>query len=395
VPGLTDINTTVHKGNTLLKEDIGIISGTFRYGETAYHLPVIYALTGKEVHDATAAREVYLQTGENALVGAEILEAYQVTAKGPDPDPYTGFIGDSTIRKLGYSLVDGSILGLALVVGTPPSSGTAAAICRELQEKYMLTFLAGGVIPVLREAGVRVGLDYRLIPLGPTPIKGIHFVDILVRVAMMFGGVPPGDSTRLLKYASEQRAKAFAIVFPGLDEESAAFVDALRILGMPILSVGDYTGGDWIPVKAEEAVSRGMELKEIRVKVTAIPIPMGCSPAFEGKSIRKEEMYIEFGGGRSPAFELLRMRPLSEVHDSQVIVIGPEIEQLKEGSAVPLAILIDVAGKNMRKDYEPVLERRIHNFVNYTIRFRNCTSVIHKTLPKFTAPQLFQKTAKF
>jgi CO dehydrogenase/CO-methylating acetyl-CoA synthase complex beta subunit len=362
---LTDINATVLKGNTLLKKNIGAISGTLGYEETAYHLPVTYALTGKDVHDATGAREAYILTGENALVGAEILEAYQVASKGREPDPYTGFIGDATIRKLGYSLVDGSILGLALVVGTPPSSGMAAGICRELQEKYMLTFLAGGVIPVLSGAGVKVGLDYRLIPLGSTPIRGVHFVDILVRVAMMFGGVPPGDSTRLLKYASEQRAKAFAIVFPGLDEESAAFVDALRVLGMPILSIGDYTGGDWIPTMAEEAVSRGMELKEIRVKVTAIPIPMGCSPAFEGKSIRKEEMYVEFGGGRSPAFELLRMRHPSEVHDGQVIVIGPEIDQVKEGSAVPLAILVDVAGKNMRKDYEPVFERRIHNFVNY------------------------------
>ncbi len=92
---------------------------------------------------------------------------------------------------------------------------------------------------------------------------------------------------------------------------------------------------------------------------------MGCSPAFEGKSIRKEEMYVEFGGGRSPAFELLRMKDPSEVEDGRVTVIGPEIEDLEEGSAVPLAILVDVAGTNFRKDYEPVLERRIHNFVNY------------------------------
>jgi acetyl-CoA decarbonylase/synthase complex subunit beta len=140
---LTDINATVLKGNTLLKKNIGAISGTLGYEETAYHLPVTYALTGKDVHDATGAREAYILTGENALVGAEILEAYQVASKGREPDPYTGFIGDATIRKLGYSLVDGSILGLALVVGTPPSSGMAAGICRELQEKYMLTFLAG------------------------------------------------------------------------------------------------------------------------------------------------------------------------------------------------------------------------------------------------------------
>lgn len=362
---VTEVDAAVRKGNSILKEEIGKISGTFGYDETAYHLPIIYALTGRDVHDAVIAREAYGLSGENTLVGAEILEAYRETQQGREPEPYTGFIGDAVLRKLGYSLVDGSILGLALVIGTPPSAGVAAGICRELQEKYILTFLTGGVVPVLREAGVKVGIDYRLIPLGSTPIKGIHFVDIIVRVAMMFGGVPPGDSERLLKYASEQRAKAFAIVFPGLDEESLAFVDALRVLGMPILSLGDYEGKEWIPTTHDEAVSRGMELKDIRVKVTAIPIPMGCSPAFEGKSIRKEDMFVEFGGGRSPAFEILRMKPSTEVQDGRVEVIGPEIEVIKEGSAVPLGIMVDVAGKNMRKDYEPVLERRIHNFINY------------------------------
>ena len=114
---------------------------------------------------------------------------------GKEPAPYTGFISDTVIRKLGYSLVDGSILGLALLVGTPKSAESAAAICRELQEKYMLTFLAGGVIPSLSSAGVKLGLDYRLIPLGSKPLHSVHFVDIVARVAMMFGGVSPGDIT--------------------------------------------------------------------------------------------------------------------------------------------------------------------------------------------------------
>src|SRR5208337_3130888 len=124
-------------------------------------------------------------------------------------------------------------------------------------------------------------------------------------------------------------------------------------------------GGSWIQAGPEDIVRKGMEEKGIRVNVTAIPIPMGCSPAFEGKSIRKEEMYVEFGGGRSPAFELLRMRMPDEIRDGQVTVIGPEIGTMKEGSANPLGIIVEVAGKTMKKDYEPVLERRIHNFVNY------------------------------
>jgi acetyl-CoA decarbonylase/synthase complex subunit beta/acetyl-CoA synthase len=361
---MTDVELAIKRGEENLKAAIVAMKKSFAYDDTAYHLPVSFALTGIAVHDMNTAREVFSKTGNNPIVASEFLIAEKTATLGKENAPYTGFIGDTVIRKLGYSLVDGSILGLALVLGAPESPGAAAAICRELQEKYMLTFLAGPVIPSMSENGVKLGLEYRLVPLGSTPACGIHFVDIIARVAMMFGGVTPGDAHRLLAYAAE-RAKAIVIVFPGLSDDEIALVDGMRVLGFPILSIGDYSGGAWIPAEADTVVRKGMEEKGIRVNVTAIPIPMGCSPAFEGKSIRKEEMYVEFGGGRSTAFELLRLRPADEVKDGMVTVIGPEIDSMKEGSAHPLAIIIDVAGKTMKKDYEPVLERRIHNFVNY------------------------------
>ncbi|MFZ1897253.1 acetyl-CoA decarbonylase/synthase complex subunit alpha/beta [Methanoregula sp.] len=361
---LTDVTLAKKNGYEQLKNKMASISREFSYEDTAYHLPVSYALTGIAVHDRSTASDVFTKTGSNPLVAAECLLAEATAALGKEPAPYTGFISDTVIRKLGYSLVDGSILGLALLVGTPKSAESAAAICRELQEKYMLTFLSGGVIPSLSSAGVKLGLDYRLIPLGSKPLHSVHFVDIVARVAMMFGGVSPGDTHRLLTYATE-RAKAIVIVFPGLSDEDIAFVDGMRVLGFPILSLGEYEGGDWTLATPADVVHTGMDMKGIRVTVTAIPIPMACSPAFEGKSIRKEEMQVEFGGGRSPAFELLRMRIPGEIEDGKVTVIGPEIESMKEGAAYPLGIVIEVAGKTMKKDYEPVLERRIHNFINY------------------------------
>lgn len=361
---MTDVETAKKNGEARLKTMITTIKHPVSYDETAYHLPISFALTGVAVHDQKTALDVFEKTGSNSLVALECILAEKTAAEGRISAPYTGFIDDTVIRKLGYSLVDGSILGLALVVGTPAGADSASAICRELQEKYMLTFLAGHIVPSLSAAGVKLGLEYRLVPLGPTPSYGIHFVDIIARVAMMFGGVTPGDTGRLLTYAKE-RAKAMVIVYPGLTEEEISFVDGMRVLGFPILSLGDYQGAGWISANPDAVVRRGMEEKGIRVHVTAIPIPMGCSPAFEGKSIRKEEMYAEFGGGRSPAFELLQMGSADEVLDGQVTVIGPEIDAMKEGGAYPLGIMVKVAGKMMKKDYEPVLERRIHNFLNY------------------------------
>ncbi|MDG6257549.1 MAG: acetyl-CoA decarbonylase/synthase complex subunit alpha/beta [Methanomicrobiaceae archaeon] len=361
---MTPIDESLISGRERLDEEMAALEGSIGYDETAYALPVTYAVTGMAVHDAGSAREAYAASGSSVLVAGECLAAAGYAAGGEEGEPYTGFVPDTVLRRLGYSLVDGSIAGIGLVAGSPDDADAAAAICREMQEKYLLTFLAGGVIQTLTEAGVKVGLEYRLVPLGSTGMAAIHFADIIARVAMMFGGVQPGDADRLLNYAAE-RAKAFVIAFPGLEDEEIAVIDGLRVLSIPILTPEGYEGGEWIRVPYLDAVREGMERRGIRVNVVAIPIPMACSPAFEGKSIRKEEMYVEFGGAKAPAFELLRVRPADEVEDGRVEVIGPEVGDLEEGSAVPLAILVDVAGASMKKDYEPVLERRIHTFLNY------------------------------
>jgi acetyl-CoA decarbonylase/synthase complex subunit beta/acetyl-CoA synthase len=361
---MIQVEEAIARGKKGLADTISQVSGEFSYDETAYHLPVTYALTGMAVHSGDTARKAFAATGENPLVAGECAIASATAAGGKEPPPYSGFIPDADLRRLGYSLVDGSILGLALVCGTPDTPDNAAGICRELQEKLMLTFLAGDVVTSLSGAGVKVGGEYRLIPLGSTPSRAIHFLDIIARVAMMFGGVTPGDAGRLLAYAKE-RARAMVILFPGLSDDEVALIDAFRLLGIPILTLGGYKGGSFLQVSPEEVVRKGMDLRGIKVSVTAIPIPMACSPAFEGKSIRKEEMYVEFGGGRSPAFELLRSLPAGEVQDGLVRVIGPEVEEMKQGGAYPLGILVEVAGNAMKKEYEPVLERRIHNFVNY------------------------------
>jgi acetyl-CoA decarbonylase/synthase complex subunit beta/acetyl-CoA synthase len=175
---MIDVKTAVASGEEQLKTRILSISVLRAYDETAYHLPISFALTGIDVHDRATAQEAYSRAGNNPIVAAECLLSEKSAVQGREAAPYTGFIGDTVLRKLGYSLVDGSILGLALVIGTPENTGSAAGICRELQEKYMLTFLAGGVVPALLNAGVKLGLEYRLIPLGSTNSHGVHFTDV-------------------------------------------------------------------------------------------------------------------------------------------------------------------------------------------------------------------------
>jgi len=94
--------------------------------------------------------------------------------------------------------------------------------------------------------------------------------------------------------------------------------------------------------------------------------PVEVSPAFEGERIRKENMYVEFGGPNVPhKFELVRLKSLEDVEDGKVEVDGPDISELKEGGSYPLGIVVRVAGKKLDVDLESVIERRVYLYSNY------------------------------
>ena len=98
--------------------------------------------------------------------------------------------------------------------------------------------------------------------------------------------------------------------------------------------------------------------------------PVDIGPQYEGEVIRKADMRVEFGGPNVKAkFELVTIKMLEEVTHEKVEVIGPDIEALAEGSSNPIALLIDVAGARLEKDIEPVLERRLHLYLNYVEGF--------------------------
>jgi acetyl-CoA synthase len=75
-------------------------------------------------------------------------------------------------------------------------------------------------------------------------------------------------------------------------------------------------------------------------------------------------MRVEFGGKKSRAVEYLFMDEMDNVEDGKIELIGPDFEDVEEGGSIDLGILVKVAGRKMEKDFEPVLERQIHYFIN-------------------------------
>jgi len=95
-------------------------------------------------------------------------------------------------------------------------------------------------------------------------------------------------------------------------------------------------------------------------------IPVDVGVIYEGERIRRKDMYVELGGPDQEAkFELVRVKGLDEVEDEKIMVIGPDLKDVKEGSSIPFGIYIEVAGKNVEEELEGVIERRIHEYCNF------------------------------
>ncbi|ENN96275.1 acetyl-CoA decarbonylase/synthase complex subunit beta [Methanocaldococcus villosus KIN24-T80] len=90
-------------------------------------------------------------------------------------------------------------------------------------------------------------------------------------------------------------------------------------------------------------------------------IPVSVGPMNEGERIRKPDMYVELAGPKSYGFELVKV---DEAED-KIEVIGKDLDEMEEGSINPFAIIIKVKGKKIEEDLEGVLERRVHEFLNY------------------------------
>jgi acetyl-CoA decarbonylase/synthase complex subunit beta len=94
--------------------------------------------------------------------------------------------------------------------------------------------------------------------------------------------------------------------------------------------------------------------------------PVDVGIVYSGERIRGPDTYVSFGGDDVPyKFELVQARAMNEIEDGKVIIVGPDLPQIKEGSKSPLGILIEVAGAKVEKDLEAVIERRIHEYTNF------------------------------
>jgi len=372
------------------------------FPDTAYYLPIIYSLTGRRAQTLSDLREVLkqakellperpsehvwlpylgnaLDAGVAALFACEIIEACKYLV-GPNPVDgiWLGAASDIIMRERGIEFVDGTAPGFAAITGAAPNNRIAVRIARELQEKNLYVFMGGSTrgkqfAEQLDEEGVQLGWKTRLVPFGREVSALVYALGFANRAALSFGGIKPGDFRGNLKY-TKNRIFAFVLALGEVDSEKYATAAGAINYGFPVIADTDIP--EILPtgictyehvvsnVPYESMVEKALEVRGCKVKVAKVPIPVPYGPAFEGERIRKADVHAEFGGNRTPAFEFLTMVEMDEVADGQIDLIGPDIDGLEPGSALPLAIWVEVAGRKMQTDFEPILERRIHYFLN-------------------------------
>ena len=52
------------------------------------------------------------------------------------------------------------------------------------------------------------------------------------------------------------------------------------------------------------------------------------------------------------------------MEDHKIVVDGPELDEIPVGSKISLSYTVEVAGKAMQPDFESVMERKIHSWIN-------------------------------
>jgi acetyl-CoA synthase len=355
-----------------------------------------------------------LDSGMATLLAAETIEAVRfVYGLQPEPKPamslaggtsftspesggvvegnghLNGPIDDIRLRSWGIQLVDGRMPGFAAIVGAARSNEVAVKIVRELQKRNILTFLSGNVngrsiIDQLMEEGVELGYDTYTVPFGTDTISAIYALGFATRSALTFGGMKGGQAREILMY-NRERVFAFVLALGEVDDLKYAAAAGAINFGFPVIAdtvipeilptgvtryehvvsmpFDEIEGKDDLE-RAERLVQKCIEVRGVKVKISDVPVPVPYGSAFEGEVVRKNDMRVEFGGKKSRCFEFLRMAPLEEVVDGKVEICGPDFSEIPAQGSMDMGILVKVAGRQMQEDFEPVLERQIHYFVN-------------------------------
>ena len=207
------------------------------FPDTAYSLPCYYGVTGVKITNlgemkaamdtikGMMTRNKRLQdafdSGIASALCAEFLEALKyLHGATPYQEPEMGHLSDAFVRNLGVPLVTGDIPGVAVIIGGAEDPAETVALAKSYQAQGILVSLTGDAIKHCYDAGMKLGENVRVVPLGYEMQSVIHVVSVAIRAALIFGNITPGDFKALSKYTMD-RIRAFVNAYKPLSDAHA------------------------------------------------------------------------------------------------------------------------------------------------------------------------------
>ena len=287
---------------------------------------------------------------------------------------------EAEVRQQGIGFIDDSLPGYVLLMGNDTAGVTQ--LLPQLWEKQIVVFV---VEDMLQEAWQAAGL-----PLGwethTIPTSMIDALGFITRVAQVFGNSDEIAAT--LQYARE-RLRGFTVLLGEPTPDRLALAQAATLLGCPLLSdtalpssvetweiEANYRAATG-KIDPANIVQLGIEERGLQIRIPMPNLPTAYSPDFSGQVVRPDAC-----GACLTGVELTVTG--DHIVDGRITVIGPDLDSGVSGNQ-SYAMLVEVSGRDMQPDFEPVLERQIETMFNDT------DGVVHRGQRAATTLNIAQK----
>ncbi len=363
-----DENSAMHIKNKIAETENTIRSAVEKHGEharlinggTAYPLAVAYTLAGqkilsiKDLHKCVHIQKELAEAGGDASFAAGLvtLLAEEVHNACAEPGGQACFIPDAQVRRWGGGLAFGDTPALAIMTGAASDAREAVNTVNDYRRRGIRMLVDGSLAhqcDVQTESGRVTVMD------GENAF--IEAISAVVRFALIFGGVCPGDRKALSRYV-KTNMPVFINAF-GPREGDLRRLEGAAALGIPVLCDRQTESAHLIGASNHrEMIEKSLRLRGIPLEEAHKPsIPVPYSASYE-----EEPSGGQAGAQLDVAFTLVLTRKTENVKDHAVTLVGPDLS--KEASALPLGILIEIYGRRMKSAYESVIEKNVPRWLS-------------------------------
>lgn len=168
----------------------------------------------------------------------------------------------------------------------------------------------------------------------------------------------------------KDRMKAFVNVFGKIMKENYNYIDILSDFGFSVIMSSENDCLEKENIKEnvyickQDIIQESIEHANIRIIIKDMQLPVDFANTYEGEWISEQETAYEYSYRNNRTCELVRNIEAEYIKDHRIIIND---DGFKDENIIrkPIAILVDVYGRNMENDFEQVIEKDINQWVNY------------------------------